>query len=127
MLAALSIVIHYSPDGEMVVIDKAEFLAAMPEKLGVTAAELAEIVKVMSLNELVSVKYIDDEVYCLASLPKGKIAEARELNPKNSQLGEIKVSVDYKRIGVYSFIGALIGGFITGIITVILFWVLSLR
>lgn len=59
-------------DDSYKVIDKSEFLKAYKKKNKVNEQVLSSMIKTLQKAELISVKYSDNQVYCLAVNTKGR-------------------------------------------------------
>jgi len=123
----LRMIVEASSDGESVVIEKKDFLSEIAKVSEVINEDgLVKIAEDLVLNELINVVYQDDDVICVAPLAKGRIAVNRIVNPKNKELGAIKVDVDYRKIAKYAFLGALAGGILSGVLFTLIGWIIRL-
>lgn len=120
--AMLRMIVEASSDGEAVVIEKKDFLSEIGKIAEINEEELAQAAENLVLNELINIVYQDEEVYCVSPLAKGRIAVNRLVNPKNKDVGAIKIDIDYKAIAKYAFLGALAGGLVAGAIFAIIGW-----
>lgn len=104
-----------------VVLDKAELISIMPDKT--SEGDLDGLIELLSVSQLVKVKYSDKENVCLQILPKGKVALS-ESDKKFESVGQIKVDLNYKRIAVISFSGSFIGAIFGGGMIALIVWLL---
>jgi len=71
-LRFLSIISRICDDGSYKIIEKAELAKEMVR--GTEPAVLNQMVRFLSDNEMIDVKYTDETVFCLTVLPKGRVA-----------------------------------------------------
>jgi hypothetical protein len=95
-------------DGSYKIVDKSELSA---DKTAKSITEADRIVSYLRDNELIDVKYTDENVYCLTVLPKGRIAIE---NLRHSRGGESGLSGKTMCIMIIvctlsAFFGALFG------------------
>lgn len=105
-----------------VVIDKQELIEAAGGDM--TEGALGSLIEEFAVAELVSLKYGDKESFCLSVLPKGRVAVA-ESDKKYKSIGNVKVDINYKRVGAIAFLGSLLGAALGGGIVVVIAWLLS--
>lgn len=110
-------------DGEegSVVIDKSELIEASGGDM--TEGALGSLIEEFDVAELVSLKYGDKESFCLSVLPKGRVAVA-ESDKKYKSIGNVKVDINYKRVGAIAFLGSLIGAAVGGGLVVVIAWLI---
>ena len=87
-----------------------ELLSLMPMKLGLEREGLKEILANLSNNELISIKYNDQNAVCLRPLIKGRVA-IENLNEKQENEGFLK-----RKLFLFSFYGSVVGGIVSGLI-----------
>ena len=87
-----------------------ELLSLMPMKLGLEREGLKEILANLSNNELISIKYNDQNEVCLRPLIKGRVA-IENLNEKQENEGFLK-----RKLFLFSFYGSVVGGIVSGLI-----------
>ncbi|MDR0461995.1 MAG: hypothetical protein LBG88_01515 [Christensenellaceae bacterium] len=69
----LSAVAKICDDGSYKIIEKAELLKEMHFR-GMDFVALEQMVRYLKDNEMVDLKYSDENVFCLTVLPKGRVA-----------------------------------------------------
>ncbi len=113
----LSYIVNNSEVGEAVVMDKEELFAEISADT-IDKGEIDRIVKTLSDDGLIALKYTDGRRYCIEQLSRGKLVIDAEENRGIDT--SIKVKVDYKKIAKTAFAwGAIGGGIIALIITAI--------
>ncbi len=142
----LDIVIGMTAEGEFTVIDKNDILTQLGEYIEVE--ELDSIMENLELHDMIASKYTDENVYCIAPRPKGRLAyEKNKLLTKQKQAvseamsTEVKIqdsdvkdvetqlneaynlpsnAINYKKLSIICGISAFFGGFIAAIIVFVL-------
>ena len=106
-------IVNSSQDGDSVVLEKEELLSAVDNEID--EDELAYYIEDLALNEMISVKYKDDNLYVITPLSKGRVAA--EKKAKGTKLAEIvhkeiqqAEAINYKKIGAIAGFWAFIGG-----------------
>ncbi|HHT83923.1 MAG: hypothetical protein ACOYEC_01100 [Christensenellales bacterium] len=106
-------IVNSSQDGDSVVLEKEELLSAVDNEID--EDELAYYIEDLALNEMISVKYKDDNLYVITPLSKGRVAA--EKKAKVTKLAEIvhkeiqqAEAINYKKIGAIAGFWAFIGG-----------------
>ncbi|MDD4316262.1 MAG: hypothetical protein PHC84_03775 [Clostridia bacterium] len=118
----LEAIVNSSKDGESVVLEKEELLSAVDHV--VNEEELGYCIEELSLNEMISVKYSDDNLYVVTPLAKGRVAAEKQI--RITQLAELTVKpveeqkFDYKRIGAIAGLWAFLGGMFAAAIAFII-------
>jgi hypothetical protein len=118
----LEAIVNASKDGESVVLEKEEILAAVDHM--VNEEELGYCIEELTLNEMISLKYSDDNLYVVTPMAKGRVAAEKQV--RISQMGELirkpltEDKFDYKRIsfvaGFWAFLGGLFAAAIAFIV-----------
>ncbi|MDD3231909.1 MAG: hypothetical protein PHO06_00960 [Clostridia bacterium] len=109
----LKYLVNMCSEGSYKIIEIDEFLAVFPQKIKADKDVIYQIIKHLENGGYISVKYADDDQYCISPLPFGRqFIENDEMQNKNR--------VVLKSIGVkiyfFAFFSALIGAFIGTII-----------
>jgi hypothetical protein len=73
----LDIIIGMALDGESVVIYKNEIIAKFGEEIEIL--DLDAIVEALALNDMFTIRYSDETLYCVTPRPKGRIAYEKRL------------------------------------------------
>ncbi len=91
-----------------------DLISAMPSAFEIDEQGLLECLDTLKNHEYISVKYQDDIEICLLALTKAKIESENKLEQ------EIEKMERQKQYFSASFLGAVAGGVITGILTIII-------
>lgn len=67
----LKILCKECPNGSYKIVDAGDIISAMPNKYKVDSEGLEHILIYLERQDYISIKYDDDNVYCLAVLPFG--------------------------------------------------------
>ncbi|HHU43878.1 MAG: hypothetical protein WCS45_01885 [Clostridia bacterium] len=121
--AVLEFIVNSSQDGDSIVLEKDEILSGVDN--AVDEEELAYCIEDLSLNEMIAVKYSDENLYVVTPLPKGRVAAEKKV--RISKLAEIErkslqeeLVIDYKKIawvaGFFAFLGGMFAAAIAFII-----------
>lgn len=100
-------------DGSYKVVEIKDICDAMPKKMSLDSESLEQSINHLVERNYVSLKYFDDEVFCISVLPKGRL-----FKEKND---ELKIAKDKKfEIAWVSMICGAVGAFIGSAISTIL-------
>jgi hypothetical protein len=103
---------QFCADGSYKIIEKSEPHGALNAKAGGEPGALAQLLRYLSDNELIDVKYTDEAVCCLSVLPKGRVAlEERH----KSRAGGVR-RPDLVLIALVSFAASFFGAFVAVIL-----------
>lgn len=72
-------------DGSYKIIEIRELEKAMLPRYGTDAHGVGQIITFLASNELIDVKYNDENVYCIAVLPKARIYEENRQQERKQQ------------------------------------------
>lgn len=116
-LAILTAISEASPNGQPVIMEKDELVGAVPKE-NLKDFNFEEVIKELTLTELVKLKYSDGDTYCFIPLTKGKLLAENE---KTQVLDtSFNLKIDYRRITKTAykaaFTGALLGALISGLL-----------
>ena len=78
----LKILIKECPNGSYNIVDAKDIISALPNKYKLDLDGLENILIYLERLEFISIKYDDDEVYCLCVLPYGNEILESEANQK---------------------------------------------
>ncbi len=78
----LKILIKECPNGSYNIVDAKDIISALPNKYKLDLDGLENILIYLERQEFISIKYDDDEVYCLCVLPYGNEILESEANQK---------------------------------------------
>ncbi|MFW5780700.1 MAG: hypothetical protein ACOCWI_04545 [Bacillota bacterium] len=120
--AVLEFIVNSSTDGDSIVLEKDEILSGIDNACD--EEELSYCIEDLALNEMISIKYTDDNLYVVAPLPKGRVAAEKKV--RVAKMGEIvrrscdEISIDYKKIAWVAGLSAFFGGFFAAAIAYII-------
>lgn len=132
----LDIIIGMTTEGESAVIEKSEIITQYGEDIDLL--DLDGIIELLALNDMISILYSDEKLYCITPRPKGRIAyEKRQQAAQQATVAtqpsvvavtdaidengiEIPMMVNMKKLaiicGVCSFLGGIFAALVTYII-----------
>ena len=100
-------------DGSYKIIEISELIKGMLPRYKSDAEGIAQIIKFLSGNDLIDVKYSDENVYCVAVLPKGRVIEESDQTKKQGKtLGRWFIAV----MLIGCFAAAFLGAFVANLI-----------
>lgn len=103
-------------DGAYKIIEIAEMQRIL-QKYKVGTDELNHMLRFLSAGDMIDIKHVDETVYCLAILPKGRIhEEAQARKEQNRVLGKGMVFLLVFGSFLAAVVGAVIGGILGGIL-----------
>lgn len=120
--SVLEVIINSSADGDSVVLEKEEILSALD--YSIDEEELGYCIDDLALNEMIGIKYTDDNLYVVTPLAKGRVAAEKKV--RVAKLAEIvrkeihEDKIDYKRIGIIAGTWAFLGGMFAATIAFII-------
>ena len=138
-LCVFDAVMKYLEGGGYVVIAKNDILSQLAQPI--TKREADECINALQLDELIKIRYADNEVYCLTVLPKGvieydrrkEITKEREEREKQRETEKKEIAsekeikavpdpivvpkFDLKKTLLLCFFSAFFGAFVAGMIT----------
>ncbi len=134
----LDIAIGMTTEGESAVIEKTEILTQLGET--VDFADLDKIMETLALNDMISLIYTDDKVYCITPRPKGRIAyeKRQQAAAQNAAAAveqpavmaitdaidengvEIPVRLNIKKLAAICAVSSFLGGFFAAIFAFII-------
>lgn len=115
-LLLLNIINDACDNGGYKIFEISELISLFPSGENIDADTLREGVRALSAHGYLSVKYEDENEFCLMPLPSGRAKTELDKNEREST----KIRNRYQFF--YSFLGALIGGIGTLIIALLIFW-----
>lgn len=107
--SVLNFLVKECSEGSYKIIDVDDILSSLPNNFNLDREVVFQIVKYLENNEYVSVKYSDDEQFCLCPLPFGR--QFIE-NDENQSKSKEPINSIGKRIYFYVFFCALLGSFL---------------
>lgn len=115
-LLLLNIINDACDNGGYKIFEISELISLFPSDVSIDSNALRESVKTLSEHGYLSVKYEDENEFCLMPLPSGRAKTELDKNEREST----KIRNRYQFF--YSFLGSLIGGVTTLIIALLIFW-----
>ena len=106
-------------DGTYKVVEITDLTKCLRPRYHADAVTLGQILKFLKDNEMIDIKYKDDNVYCISVLPRGRahVESANKKNYYNVTLG--------RRLAIFTVIGCFIAGFAGALLAgLIIGWVL---
>ena len=105
--------LRFCSDGSYKIIEINDLIKGMLPRYKIDAETVAQIIKYISDNELIDIKYSDDKVYCIAVLPKGRVIEETDQNKSQGKtLGRWFIGVMIGGCFAAAFLGAFVAGLI---------------
>ncbi len=125
--AILSTIVAASNNGEATIIEKEELLEAISEYKDTTAEELEGIIRELIATEYITLKYKDNEVYCVMPTEKAIVVATSSTKSlpvfmgnqgavDNIELGKKIKKAAFSGAITGSLVGMLIAGGIVGIL-----------
>ena len=106
--------LKYCSDGSYKIIEISDLIKGMLPRFKSDAEGIAQIIKYLADSELIDIKYSDENVYCIAVLPKGRVVEeTSQTKSQNKSLGRWFIIVMIAGCFVSAFLGALVANLIT--------------
>jgi len=81
--ALLQTINDFCSSGTYKIFSEEDFLAAFPERWGVTAESLCQMLDYLSENGYINIKYSGGGMYCICPLPLGRGYCEQEADKKN--------------------------------------------
>lgn len=126
----LQCITNASKEGKFVVFDKEELMSCVPEFSESTKEELDSTIKYLELKKYIEIKISDSNNIAVKPTSDGIIfAEIEGRHTKKNSgaiIQDLTVNISYKKIFLFSIIGGLIGGFVAGIIVILINHFLSI-
>jgi len=73
-------------DGAYKIIEKADLKNAMQPKYKVDGEMLEQMIKFLLATDMIDIKHDDENVYCIAIMPKGRIYEEQEQKTRENKV-----------------------------------------
>ena len=134
-LNAVLCILNDISDGSYKIIDADEIISKLSDSDRCTKVELSGIIRTLSDNDYIKVKYSTVDEYCLATLAKARAIERAEHESAVSETAELsdesaggkkskEIRLDSislrKMIRNAAFWGAMLGGLITAVIALLI-------
>lgn len=96
-------------DGTYKVIDASTLLQKFPRKYHVELSQLNVMLETLKKRDYIDVKYSDNNVYCLCTLPKGKL-QFENLKDDSKVIKKVykMLSINLILTSVFAFLGAMV-------------------
>lgn len=110
---ALKYFVRECSEGSYKILETDDIIAHLPKKFKADPQVIAQIVKYLENGEYISVKYSDDQQYCLCPLPFGRQfienADQEEKNKRQGRRVRLKNNIGYFFCSLFgAFFGTLI-------------------
>ena len=112
--ALLQSINDFCSSGTYKIFSEEDFLSAFPEKWGVTAEALAQMLDYLSENGYINIKYSGGGMYCICPLPLGRGYCEQEADKKSECILQLKYFMSAAFFG--SFAGAVLGALVFALI-----------
>ena len=108
----------FCADGSYKVLDKTDILSSLSKKFNTDLDALKNMIEHLQERNYLSVKYSDENVYCLAVLPKGRLFEE-----KNEELINERKKYNLLILTTMSLscVSAFVGAFLAVIVSNLIF------
>lgn len=116
--ALLKSINDFCSSGTYKIFSEEDFLSAFPEKWGVTAEALAQMLDYLSENGYINVKYSGGGMYCICPLPLGRGYCEQEAEKRSECVLQLKYFMSAAFFG--SFAGSVLGILIFAVIYLIM-------
>ena len=116
--ALLQSINDFCSSGTYKIFSEEDFLSAFPEKWGVTAEALAQMLDYLSENGYINVKYSGGGMYCICPLPLGRGYCELEAEIRSECVLQLKYFMSAAFFG--SFAGSVLGVLIFAVIYLVM-------
>lgn len=116
--ALLQSINDFCSSGTYKIFSEEDFLSAFPEKWGVTAEALAQMLNYLSENGYINVKYSGGGMYCICPLPLGRGYCEQEAEKRSECVLQLKYFISAAFFG--SFAGSVLGVLIVAVIYLVM-------
>ena len=107
--SVLNFLVKECSEGSYKIIEASDILSALPKNFNADKEIISQIIKHLENGEYVSVKYSDDDQFCLCPLPFGRqFIESDDIQLTNTK----SIKNIGAKIYIYAFLSALIGSFL---------------
>lgn len=95
----LYIILGMTTEGDSVVVEKSEILSQYGEELDLL--DLDSVIETLALNDMISILYSDDKLYCITPRAKGRIAYEKK------QLASVQAAATTEQTGAVAVTDAI--------------------
>ena len=108
--ALISMINEECNEGAFKVIEIADIISAMPKRYKIDRDNIKQMIDFLIERDFLEVKYSDENEYCLAPMPKGRLYHEQAAQEKKQKARERKI-VAYTILGAFfaAFAGSLLG------------------
>ena len=106
------------PNGSFKVVDSGDIISSMPNKYKVDTEGLKHILIYLERQDCISIKYDDENIYCLAVLPYGYELCENDKQKKKSPKKKISLCFLFLIIFILTFIASLLANILAKFITI---------
>lgn len=112
----LNYIVSQCEEGAYQVFNVTDMISAMPKKFKINCDNISQMITYLAERGFISVKHRDEEVCCVAPLPKARLnAEQDEVTKKNNFHTRNKVAFILLLVFLFSFLGAFLGAYLAKI------------
>ena len=112
----LSVVSKICADGSYKIIEIGDLIKEMLPRFHVDAGNIGHMMRYLADNEMIDIKYNDENVFCIAILPKGRVATEMPRNEKQDRrMKKAFLALLYGGCFLAAFVGGLVGAIVGGL------------
>ena len=109
----LNYIVSQSGQGAYQVFNTEDMLSAMPKKFKMNADNISQMISYLAERGFISVKHRDEQLYCLAPLPKARLnAEQNETFKRDTSKNRKLIVFVLFLVFILSFLGAFLGAYL---------------
>ena len=109
----LNYIVSQSQYGAYQVFNTEDMLSAMPKKFKMNADNISQMISYLAERGFISVKHRDEQVYCLAPLPKARFnAEQANNLKRDSSKNRKLIAIVLLLVFILSFLGVFLGAYL---------------
>lgn len=110
----LKIIINECKDGGYKLLEKSDIISLLPSKYKIEESELDKIINSLEKNDLISLRYDDDKVYCVCIMPNA----LKIIDNKNTETEKncSSIKINYFCIAIIVFFTSLFSSIVASLI-----------
>lgn len=112
----LKILIKECPSGRYKIVDGKDIISAMPQRYRIDLEGLDEMLSYLERQEMISIKYDDDGIYCMNVLPLGYEEGAKSLTKQKREDKSPRFWIFLIISSLSSFVAGLLGVMLANIL-----------
>lgn len=112
----LKILIKECPSGRYKIVDGKDIISAMPQRYRIDLEGLDEALSYLERQEMISIKYDDDGIYCMNVLPLGYEEGAKSLTKQKREDKSPRFWIFLTISSLSSFVAGLLGVMLANIL-----------